>query len=92
MLEVAGRPIMDGLVERMRAGGCTRVRVVTRPEKLDVIAHCDELGTEVVLGRPATVSASFAAGIEGLSDDAVVLLGFPDTLWLPLRRLRAPRR
>ena len=44
MLEIGRRPIMDCLVERMRVGDCTRLRVVTRPEKDDVIAHAEKLG------------------------------------------------
>ena len=74
---------MDHLVDRMRVGGSTRLRIVTRPEKKDVIEHAEELGAEVVLGYPASVGASFLAGIEGLAEDDIVLIGFPDTLWEP---------
>lgn len=88
MLEVGGRPVMDHLVERIRAGGCTQLRVVTRPEKEDVIAHAVELGAEVVLGHPATVSESLLAGMSGLDPDDVVLIGFPDTLWEPVDGFR----
>lgn len=84
MLTIGGRPVMDHLVERMRAGGCNRLRVVTRPEKEDVIAHAAELGAEVVLGHPATVSESFLAGMADLAEDDIVLIGFPDTLWEPV--------
>ena len=84
LLLVGGRPVMDHLVERMRAGGATRLRIVTRPEKEDVIAHAAALGAEVVLGHPANVSASFLAGIEGLADDDVALIGFPDSIWEPV--------
>lgn len=83
VLPVGGRPVMDYLVDRMRAGGCTRTRIVTRPEKTDVIAHCGKLGVEVVLATPATVSDSFRFGMDDLGDDDIVLLGFPDTLWEP---------
>jgi hypothetical protein len=74
---------MEYLVERMRAGGSTRLRVVTRPDKLDVIRHADALGAETVLGDPETVSESILAGTEGLADGDIVLIGFPDTLWDP---------
>ena len=84
MLEIGGKPVMDHLVERMRAGGCSRLRVVTRPEKEDVIAHAAEIGAEVVLGRPVMVSESFLAGMAGLAEDDIVLIGFPDTLWEPV--------
>ena len=83
VLPVGGRPIIDYIAERMRAGGCTRLRVVTRPEKADVVAHVEQLGAEVVLGHPASVNASFFAGIKGLAEEDIVLMGFPDTLWKP---------
>lgn len=83
VLPVAGKPVMDYLVERMRKGGCTRLRVVTRAEKTDVIAHCLELDAEVVLAEPASVSESFFTGMKGLAPDDIVLIGFPDTIWEP---------
>jgi dTDP-glucose pyrophosphorylase len=84
VLGVLGRPVMDYLAERMREGGCTELRVVTRPHKTDVIAQCDVIGATVVLAEPKTVSESFYAGMAGLADDDVVLIGFPDTIWEPL--------
>lgn len=83
VLTVEGRPMMDYIVERMRAGGCTRLRVVTRPEKEDVVARAKELGAEVVVGYPASVSESFIAGMRGLASQDIVLVGFPDTVWEP---------
>ena len=80
---IRGRPVMDYLVDRMRVGGSTQLRVVTRPEKEDVIAHAEELDAEVVLGSPASVSESFLAGMQGLAEGDIVLIGFPDTLWEP---------
>ena len=83
LLMVAGKPIMDHIADRMRIGGSTRLRVVTRAEKTDVVAHSAELGAEVVLAEPATVSESFAAGMGGLAEEDIVLIGFPDTVWQP---------
>ncbi len=80
---VRGRRVMDFLVDRMLAGGCTRLRVVTRPDKIDVIDHAQALGAEVVLARPLSVAASLAEGMEGLGDDDIALIGFPDTIWEP---------
>ena len=88
VLHVGGKPVMDYLVERMRAGGCTLLRVVTRPEKEDLVVHAQSLGAEVVLGYPETVSASFALGLSDLAPDDVVLLGFPDSIWEPLDGFR----
>ena len=84
MLEIGGRPVMDFLVERMRAGGCTTLRIVTRPEKEDVIAHAEEIGAEIALAYPTTVSESLLAGMDGLEKDDIALIGFPDTIWDPV--------
>jgi glucose-1-phosphate thymidylyltransferase len=83
VLPIAGRPMMDHVIERMRVGRCDEIRVVTRPEKGDVIAHAEKVGARVVLARPQTVSESFVAGFGGLAPEDVVLIGWPDTLWEP---------
>ena len=81
---VGGRPVMDYLVERMLAAGCAELRVVTRPDKLDVVAHARELGASVVEGEPASLAESLALGLQDLDDADVVLLGLPDTIWEPI--------
>jgi glucose-1-phosphate thymidylyltransferase len=83
ILPIHGRPVMDYVIDRMRLAGCTEVRVVTRPEKADVIAHAEEIGATVILGHPSTPGESFAAGMTGLALDDIVLIGWPDTLWEP---------
>jgi NDP-sugar pyrophosphorylase family protein len=83
LLPVAGKPVMDHVLERMLAAGCTELRIVTRPEKQDVIDHAATLGARVVTAYPETTSASFAAGLTGLAEDDIVLLGWPDTIWEP---------
>ena len=83
MLPIHGRPVMDHVIDRMHVAGCTQLRVVTRPEKEDVIAHAVELGATVVLAYPTTPSESFVAGMAGLAPDEIVLIGWPDTLWEP---------
>jgi NDP-sugar pyrophosphorylase family protein len=74
---------MDHLAERMRTAGVEELRVVTRPEKEDVVAHCGRLGARVVRGHPEDVAASLLLGLAGLADDDEVLFGFPDCLWEP---------
>jgi glucose-1-phosphate thymidylyltransferase len=83
VVPVGGRPVMDYLVERMRIAGCDEIRVVTRPEKADVVERANELGLRVILAHPPTAAESFASGLEALTDDDVVLLGFPDSIWEP---------
>jgi glucose-1-phosphate thymidylyltransferase len=83
MLPIDGRPVMDYVIDRMRRAGCTQVRVVTRPEKADVITHAEEIGATVVLAHPATPGESFVAGMAGLAPEDIVLIGWPDTIWEP---------
>jgi glucose-1-phosphate thymidylyltransferase len=84
LLDVGGRPVIDYLLERMRAGGPDELRVVTRPDKADVIDHGRDAGATVILGMPASAAESFSLGIAGLAPGDVVLLGFPDTIWEPV--------
>lgn len=81
---IGGRPVMDHLIERMKRAGCTDVRVVTRPEKTDVIANAERHGLTVVLAYPKSVSESVLAGLQERRPDDVVLFGFPDTVWEPI--------
>jgi NDP-sugar pyrophosphorylase family protein len=92
LLRVRGRPVMDHLVERLRAARPDEVRVVTRADKQDVLDHARSLGLACVVGEPRTVAESLALGLEGLAPADIVLFGFPDTLWEPedgFARLRA---
>jgi glucose-1-phosphate thymidylyltransferase len=84
LLQVDGRPVIDRLVDRMRAGGADEVRVVTRPDKHDLIGHALAEGATIALGEPANVSESVLLGAAGAAGDDVALVGFPDTLWEPL--------
>lgn len=81
---VRGRPVMDYLIDRLVRAGCDEIRVVTRPEKADVIAHAERQNLTVVLAHPRSVSRSLLAGLDGVRPDDLVLLGFPDTIWEPL--------
>jgi len=81
VIDVGGRPVIDYVIHRMRIARCSDLRVVTRPEKTDVIAHVRRRGVSVVLGYPRTSSESFALGLDGLAADDIVLLGWPDILW-----------
>jgi dTDP-glucose pyrophosphorylase len=80
---IGGRPVMDYLVERMHAAPCDELRVVTRPDKQDVIENANRHGATVIEARPASLAESFSTGMRGLAGDDVVLLGFPDAIWHP---------
>jgi hypothetical protein len=75
---------MDYLIERMQRAPCSELRVVTRPEKQDVIENAARHGATVIESRPPSPAASFFAGMRDLSDDDVVLLGYPDSIWEPV--------
>lgn len=83
LLPIGGVPAIDHLIGRMRAVPGARVRVVTRPEKTDLVDHARVAGLELVLGHPPHVSASISLGARGLDPGDAVLLGFPDTIWEP---------
>ena len=92
MLRIGGRPVISYLVERLRASGPDAIRLVTRAEKSDLVRWARQEGLEVVLSTPPTVATSLLDGCRDLDDHAIVLTGFPDTLWEPtdaFARLRA---
>jgi dTDP-glucose pyrophosphorylase len=83
MYLIQGRPVMDYLIDRMERAECDDIRVVTRPEKADVIAHADQRNLSIVPAYPSSVSESLLAGLDGTDPDDVILFGFPDTIWEP---------
>ncbi|CAN5778739.1 hypothetical protein BH23CHL7_BH23CHL7_06570 [soil metagenome] len=85
---VGGRPIIDHVLERMRIGGASDLRVVVRPDKEDLLAHLRVSDVQLRLGQPATLSASFQLGRNGAAAADILLLGFPDTIWWPATAYR----
>jgi NDP-sugar pyrophosphorylase family protein len=81
---IGGRPVMDYLVERMLQVPDARLRVVTRPEKEDVIARARDHGAEVIEAYPESLGASVFAGTAGLDDEDIGMIGFPDSVWDPV--------
>jgi glucose-1-phosphate thymidylyltransferase len=80
---VRGRPVMDYLLERMSLTGASEIRIVTRPEKHDVVQNARRHGATVIEGQPATLAGSIGLGLDGLAREDIALLGFPDTVWEP---------
>jgi dTDP-glucose pyrophosphorylase len=81
---IRGRPVMDYLIERMQRAPCDELRVVTRPDKADVITNASRHGATVIEARPASLAQSLLCGIEGLSSEDIVVIGFPDSIWEPV--------
>lgn len=84
VIPIGGRPLLDYLLERLRAAPCAEVRVVTRPEKADVIAFAEARGAEVIRAHPESLARSLWLGLGGLADGDIVCFGFPDCLWEPV--------
>jgi NDP-sugar pyrophosphorylase family protein len=84
IIPVAGRPIMNHLVERIRLVQPDSIRIVTRAAKSDVIANARRLDLDVVLADTVSTSHSIAVGISDLRSEDTVLIGFPDSTWEPL--------
>lgn len=84
MLVLGGRPLIEHVIRRMQIGAVSTVRVVTRPEKVDLVTYATRAGFEVILGHPSTLAASLRLGMAGLARDDVVVCGFPDSIWSPL--------
>lgn len=81
---MGGRPVLDYLIERLQAAGCEDIRIVTRPEKHDLLEHVRAAGLTAVEARPASVAESLLCGAGELDEDDVVLFGFPDSVWEPV--------
>jgi hypothetical protein len=75
---------MDYEIGRMRRAPCDELRVVTRPEKRDVIENARRHGAIVVEAYPPSLGQSFYTGLRDLPDTDVVLMGFPDSVWEPV--------
>lgn len=83
LLEIGGRPVLDYVVERMRAAGADELRVVTRPDKHDVAEHARSLGADVIEGEPPSSAESVLLAVQGLPAEDIAMIGFPDTIWNP---------
>lgn len=81
LLPVAGRPVIEHSAVAMQSAGVDEVRVVTRPAKDDLSTYARSRGWQVVMGEPSTAAASVLLGLDGLPQDAAVLVAFPDTVF-----------
>jgi NDP-sugar pyrophosphorylase family protein len=80
---IGGKPVMDYVIERMRRAPCSELRVVTRPEKRDVIENARRHGAVVIEAYPKSLAESYFTGLRGLADEDTVLLDYPDSIWEP---------
>jgi len=83
LVDIGGTPVIEYLLRRLEVGGCNEIRLVTRPDKRDLVDFGRARGLSIVLAAPAHVGASIAEGLRGLDDDDRIAVGFPDTIWQP---------
>jgi len=76
--------LLDYAVQRLESAEPDEIRIVVRPDKLDVLDRARALRLSVVEARPRTLAESILAGVGNLASDDVVLLDLPDSLWEPI--------
>jgi glucose-1-phosphate thymidylyltransferase len=81
--------VSEYLVERMIAGGADKICFVIAPGKSDILeyyggAYGDASTVYVVQPRPAGLCDAIFQAAPLIGDDEPVLVGLPDTVWMPL--------
>src|SRR3954453_11731387 len=87
------RAVSEYLVERMIAGGATKLCFVISPGKSDIMEYYGAgIGTAaicyVVQSRPAGLCDAIFRALPLIHPDEPVLIGLPDTIWFPQDALR----
>jgi dTDP-glucose pyrophosphorylase len=87
------RAVSEYLLERMIAGGATRICFVIAPGKSDIIEyHGGSFGPAeicyVVQPQAGGLCDALFRALPLLRDDDMVLVGLPDTVWFPIDGLR----
>jgi dTDP-glucose pyrophosphorylase len=82
------RAVSEYLVERMIAGGATRICFVISPGKSDILEYYGGgIGPAqlcyVVQQQPAGLCDAVFRALPFIADDEEVLIGLPDTIWFP---------
>ncbi|HYC92783.1 MAG TPA: nucleotidyltransferase family protein [Thermoanaerobaculia bacterium] len=87
------RAVSEYLLERMVAGGATRICFVIAPGKSDIIEYYGgSYGPAeicyVVQPQPGGLCDALFRALPLIHDDEMVLVGLPDTVWFPVAGLR----
>jgi dTDP-glucose pyrophosphorylase len=88
------RAVSDYLVERLVIGGATRICFVISASKSDILGYygSSAYGAPIcycVQEQPAGLCDAIFRALPFVSDDELVLVGLPDTVWFPVDALRA---
>ena len=82
------RAVSEYVVDRMLAGGATKICMVISPGKSDIIEYFggstgDAHVCYVVQPRPGGLCDAIFCALPLIADDEQVLVGLPDTVWFP---------
>jgi glucose-1-phosphate thymidylyltransferase len=82
------RAVSEHLVERMLCGGATKICFVISRDKSDILGYYGgQIGAAniayVVQPQPAGLCDAIFRALPLVGDDEPVLIGLPDTVWLP---------
>lgn len=82
------RAVSEYLIERMIIGGATKICFVISPGKSDILEYygssvCSAHFAYVVQPRPAGLCDAIFRALPLIHPDEVVIVGLPDTIWLP---------
>lgn len=88
------RAVSEYLLERMVAGGATRICIVISPGKSDIIEYYGgSFGAAnicyVVQPQPGGLCDAIFRALPLISDEEQVLVGLPDTVWFPTEALQS---
>jgi dTDP-glucose pyrophosphorylase len=87
------RAVSEYIVERMIAGGATRICFVIAPGKFDILQYygCSVGAADVgyvVQPKPAGLCDAMFRALPWIAPDEMVVVGLPDTIWFPSDGLR----
>jgi glucose-1-phosphate thymidylyltransferase len=87
------RAVSEYIVERMIAGGATRICFVIAPGKFDILQYygCSVGAADVgyvVQPKPAGLCDALFRALPWIAPDEMVVVGLPDTIWFPSDGLR----
>lgn len=82
------RAVSEYLIERMIAGGATRICMVISPGKSDILQYYSAgvPGVDIVYAvqpRPGGLCDAVFRGLPVIAPDEPVMVGLPDTIWFP---------
>jgi glucose-1-phosphate thymidylyltransferase len=90
------RAVSEYLIERLVAGGATRICFVIAPGKSDIVQYFGGAVSGIpicytVQDRPAGLCDALFRALPFAAEDEPIVVGLPDTVWFPIEGLRLLR-